>query len=216
MALTNEEILRLKLELGYNVTLVGADVYITYTAVFDRAVQPYLIDVSTTSSTTVLAFTGGTPVVVTLASNPVSTTSTQAVSFIVGTRVVVDVGPAQETSIITSMSGLDATMTLANAHSGTYSVRLFGSEQFIRDILKRIDAIQAEMLNVAPLTAGLGSLVGEIDFVHGGTGRWGGRNKFDDLLFQRTTARRDLAAALGLPYLGDLRQTAGQQQTELY
>lgn len=217
MSLRDEEVVRIKAELGYNITGVGADVYIAYTAVFDRAVQPYLIDPSTTSSTAVTAVAGGASVALTLASNPPSLSSTQSNAFVVGSKVVVDVGAAQETSIITSLNGLSATMVLANAHSGTYPVVLQGAEQFIRDILTRIDAIQAEMLNVAPKTAGLQALVGELEFVSGGSSRGRpGRNKFEELLFQRTIARRDLAAAIGVPYLADVRGRSGGQLTELY
>lgn len=213
MALRNEEIIRLKYELGYNVTGVGADVYIQYSAVFDRAVQPYLVDVGTTSATPVVASSSvsGTSTTITLAANPVSPFSTQATAIVVGSSVVVDVGPAKETAVVTAMAGLAATMTLFFAHGTTsaYPVVVQGAEQIIRDCFDRLDSIKAEMLNTAPITAGLAALTGELEFFASGRSRRGGRSKFEDLLFQRTTARRDLAGALGIPYMGDM-QSRGQ------
>ncbi len=214
MALRNEEIIRLKYELGYNVTGVGADVYIQYSAVFDRAVQPYLIDASTTSATTIPAGAGVANI--TLASNPASITSTQSLQFVVGSNVVIDVGVAKETSVIQSVSGLTITLNLVNAHSGTYPVVLQGAEQVIRDCFDRLDQIKGEMLNVAPKTAGIAAITGEIEFFSSGhQNRKGGRTKFEDLMFQRTIARRDLAGALGIPYLLDLR-SAGGANFEVY
>ena len=215
IALRNEEVLRLKFELGYNVTGIGAEVYVMdgYIAVFDRAVQPYLIDVGTTSSTTVAAGAGVTAI--TVAGNPASSSSTQALSFVTGSNVVIDVGAAQETSVVQSMSGLVMTLNLVNAHTAPYPVLLQGAEQTIRDIFARLDAIKSEMLNVAPKTAGIAQ-VDEIK-IHGAQrGRFSMRNKFDDLLYQRDEARRDLAGALGVPYLRDVRSRGGGGAVELY
>jgi hypothetical protein len=208
MALRNEEILRIKYELSYNVTGIGAEPYITYSAIFDKAVQPYLIDISTTSSTAVIAATSGASVALTVASNPASISATQAVSFVAGSAVIVDVGPNQETSIIQSVSGLNFTMLLFLAHSGTYPVLLNGAEQTIRDILTRLDAIKSEMLNVAPKTAGM-EQVDEVRMFSRRKGSVNVQDKFASLLFQRDTARRDLAGALGVPYLQDVRKNSG-------
>lgn len=214
MALRNEEIIRLKYELGMNVTGVGAEVYIGYVAVFDRAVQPYLIDVSTTSSTAVVAAAAGANVAITVASNPVSTTSTQALSFVPGSMLVVDVGPNTETTIVQQIAGLVLTVQLFNAHSGTYPVVLQGAEQIIRDIFTRLDVIKSEMLNVAPKTAGIGK-VDEVEMFSKKSGRDRTQDKFGALLWQRDEARRDLAGALGIPYLKDARKASGCRM-ELY
>ncbi len=211
MALRNEEVVRCKWELGYNVTGVGAEFYISYQPIFDRAIQPYLIDVGTTSTTAVVAATAGALVAVTVAANPASVSDTQSLAFVVGGNVVVGHGVSQETSVIESISGLALTMNLFKAHSGTYSVRVQGAEQIIRDCFDRLDQIKAEMLNVAPKTAGLAAVTGELEFFSSGrNNRKGGKSKFEDLLFQRTMARRDLAGALGVPYLGDFSGGGGQ------
>ena len=204
MALRNEEILRLKYELGFNITGIGAEVYITYTAIFDRAIQPYLIDVGTTSSTAVTAAPGGASTTITLAANPVSSSATQALSFVVGSNVVVDVGPAGETAVIAAINSLAITLTLVQAHSSTYPVLLNGAEQTVRDLFTRLDAIRTEMLNVAPKTAGM-QQVDELQFTPNIKGRSKTMDKFGALLWQRDEARRDLAGALGVPYMRDVR-----------
>ena len=204
MALRNEEILRLKYELGFNITGIGAEVYITYTAIFDRAIQPYLIDVGTTSSTAVTAAPGGASTTITLAANPVSSSATQALSFVVGSNVVVDVGPAGETAVIAAINSLAITLTLVQAHSSTYPVLINGAEQTVRDLFTRLDAIRTEMLNVAPKTAGM-QQVDELQFTPSTKGRSKTMDKFGALLWQRDEARRDLAGALGVPYMRDVR-----------
>lgn len=214
MALRNEEIVRLKYELGMNVTGVGAEVYIGYVAIFDRAVQPYLIDVGTTSNTAVTASPTGASVPITVLVNPVSTTSTQALSFVPGSQVVVDVGPNQETTIVQSVAALALTVQLFNAHTGTYPVILQGAEQIIRDIFTRLDVIKSELTNVAPKTAGI-SKVDEAEFVPRKAGREKSFDKFGSLMWQRDEARRDLAGALGIPYLKDVRKASGGRM-ELY
>jgi hypothetical protein len=217
MALRNEEIVRIKYELGYNVTAVGAEFYIAYHSVFDRAIQPYLIDLSTTSATAVTADEDGASVDIVVVANPAVTngSDTQTLAFVVGGNVVVGHGPSQETSVIEAISGLTLTMTLFNAHSGTYAVAVQGSEQIIRDCFDRLDQIKTEMLNVAPKVAGLAALTGEVEFFSSGrNNRKGGRSKFEELIFQRTIARRDLAGALGVPYLPDMG--GGDSNFEVY
>lgn len=219
MALKIEEIIEIKAELGYNVTGVGAEVYIGYSSVFDRAVQPYLIDYGTTSTTAVAAASGGASVSITLVANPAVTGSdTQTTAFVVGSTVLVDVGAAQESAIITRLSGLTATMVLANAHGvGTtsYPIVLYGAEGYIRDILTRIRAIRSALGGVAIKTAGV-EQVDEVKLSASERGRTKTRNKFDDLIQQREIARMDLAAALGVPYSSPMRRRGGSGLIEIY
>ncbi len=217
MALRNEEIVRIKYELGYPINGAGAEFYIGYHAVFDRAIQPYLTDLSTTSSTAVTADEDGASVAITVAANPAITngSSTQTLAFVVGGNVVIGHGPSREESVIESIAGLILTMTLFNAHTGTYTVAVQGAEQIVRDCFDRLDQIKTEMLNVAPKTAGLAALVGEVElFSSGRNNRKGGRSKFEELIFQRTIARRDLASAIGVPYLPDMG--GGDANFEVY
>src|SRR5437879_6148209 len=103
MALTSEEIDRCKLELGYPGTRIGAEPYITYSAVFDKAILPYLTDTGTTSTSVVAignaAMVLGSPT-----------------GFVVGSKIVIDVGPLQEFSDVLVLSGSTITAPVTIAH----------------------------------------------------------------------------------------------------
>lgn len=222
-----EEIIRAKFECGYSITGVGAEPYISYVAVFDRAIQPYLVDLSTTSSTIVTAAVGGATVPITLASNPSTigsvgstTTTTQPLAFVQGSFLSVDVGPNAETTQIQNINGLVVYVQLSLAHgtNGSYPVTIMGAEQQIRDIFARLDAIKSEMLNVAPKTAGIAQ-VDEVKIYPSAkhSSKGASLSKIDDLVYQRLVARRDLCGALGIPYLPDVRANgAGGAGYELY
>lgn len=231
MALQWGDIQRLKFETGYNVTNVGAEIYVLngYAAVFDAAIAPYLFDQGSSSSTPVTAqpvpAIGApvpVPVVLTLASNPNVTGqpigsvpgqgSIYGVCFQVGTKIVVDVGPNQEAGVIVqAVSGLQITASLALAHGTggtTYPVLVQGGEYQVRDILARLDNINAQMRDLAPITAGV-QQADEVKLYPSERGRRGNRNKIDDLNVQRDLARKDLAATLGIPNLWEMRGKFG-------
>lgn len=217
VALRTDEILRIKGECGYNVTSVGGEAYALggYVALFDKVIQPYLVDLGTTSTTVVVASSLGAFATLTLASNPAATGNvTQPLAFTVGSNVVVDVGTAAENSTITVLSGLTAMCLLFNAHgtNGVYPVVLKGAEQFIRDYLTRIDIINAQ-LNLAPLQGGV-KKVDEVE-LFGSSGRTKTKDRFESLVAQRLQARRDLCLALGIPYLPDARR-GGNLSFEAY
>jgi hypothetical protein len=213
MALRYEEVLRCKKELGYNVVGVGAEAYVLggYAAVFDRAIEPYLVDVGTTSASTVAAANCPTVTTIALASNPplVGVTN-QQLTFVQGSEVVVDVGPLQEASVVLAINSLSATLQLQLAHGayGSYPVLLLGAEQFVRNIFKRMDILAEQLRNIAPMTAGI-EKVDEAVLSAAEKGRRGKRNKFDDLNAQRDLARKDLAATLGVPNLWEIRGKYG-------
>src|ERR1019366_5407082 len=160
MALRYEDVLRCKKERGYNIVGVGAEAYSVggYAAVFDRAIEPYLVDVGTTSISPVTGTGCATAVPVILASNPplVGVTN-QQLTFVQGSEVVVDVGPLQESSTILAIVGLSATLLLSGSHGayGSYPVLLLGAAQFVRNIFKRLDILAEQLRAVAPLTAGV-------------------------------------------------------------
>jgi hypothetical protein len=208
MALRPEEILRIKWELGVSVTLIGAEPYITYVAVFDKAIQPYIVDPTTTSTTPVTASSAGAAVALTVAAIPVIA-ATNLPAFAVGTTVTVDVGPNSETSQILIVSGTTIWVTLSNAHgaNGAYPVIMSGGEQVVRDILTRLDAIKSELANTAPKTAGI-EQVDEVR-IYASTpagSRRGSRDKFESLVQQREQARNDLAEAVGFENLRRIKR----------
>lgn len=222
-----EEIIRAKFETGYQVTGVGADVYIGYVAVFERAIQPYLVDLSTTSTTLVTASTSGTTVPITLLANPSTigsvgstSTTTQPLAFTQGSFLSVDVGPNAETTQIQVLTGLVAYVQFFNAHgvNGAYPVAIQGAEQTIRDIFARLDVIAQQIKAIAPLTAGV-QQVDEIKIYASAkrSTRASSLSKFDDLLYQRLTARLDLCGALGIPYrFPTTSSSSGSAGYELY
>lgn len=221
-----EEVIRVKFECGYNITGAGAEPYISYVAVFDRAVQPYLVDLSTTSSTAVTAVATGATVPITLAANPSTigsvgstTTTTQPLAFVQGSYISVDTGPNTETTQIQVLSGLVAyvQLTLAHGVNGSYPVAIMGAEQQVRDIITRLDVIKAEMLNVAPKMAGIAQ-VDEIKVYASAkkASKGASLSKFDELVYQRLTARRDLCGAIGIPYLPDVRMSSTAAGYEIY
>ena len=212
MGLTNDEVLRCKAECSYNVVGVGAEAYAGiegYVAMFDRAIQPYLIDYSTTCSTMVTASTSGAVVSLTLASNPsVSGNTSQPLAFAQGSNISVDVGPNQELSVIQTIAGLTITCLLFNAHgvNGAFPIRYRGAEQFVRDIFARIDTINAQLTGSAIQTAGI-QQVDEVKIYANQRGRRGSTtDRFGSLIEQRLQARRDLCLLLGIPYLLDYRR----------
>jgi hypothetical protein len=212
MALRFEDIARLKAETGYNVANVGAELYVLngYAAVFDAAIAPYLIDQGSTSGTLVGAQATPTAVEITLAANPPvggAVVNVYGLVFQQGSKVVVDVGPSQEIGvIIQGLSGLVATVALQNEHgtAGAYPVLLQGGEFIVRDIISRIDIINSQMKGYAPAVAGVAQ-ADEAKFFASQRGRRGQMGAFDDLVYQRDMARRDLCAALGIENLWERR-----------
>lgn len=210
MSLRPEEVLRIKFECGVSVTLIGAEPYIAYNAVFDKAIQPYIVDPTTTSTSTV---TAGQTQSISLAAIPVIAGSTNP-AFSVGSSVTVDVGPASEVVQIQVLSGTTIWATFANAHgaNGVYPVTMAGGEQVVRDILTRLDVIKAQLTNNAPLAAGVEQLDnGEIKLFPSTPigSRRGSRDMFDSLIAQREQARDDLGEAIGFPNLRSMKRGAG-------
>lgn len=209
MALRPEEILRTKYALGVNVGLLGQEPYITYLAIFDRAIQPYIIDPSTTSTTSVSG--GGIPVAVVVAAIPVIAGSAVP-AFTVGTTVTVDVGPLSEQAQITIVTGTTIWLTLNNAHgaNGAYPIFMAGGEQVVRDILTRIANIEAQLATFAPQAAGV-QQIDEIKMYAATTAgnRRGSRDMFESLIQQREQARDDLGEAVGFPNLRTMKKARG-------
>lgn len=219
MALTYGEIQRLKYETGYNAANVGAEIYVLngYAAVFDAAIAPYLIDLGSMSTTAVSAQSAPTVTTITLAANPPVTGATVGASygnvFTQGAKIVVDVGPAQEQNVvILALAGLSAAVTLQNAHGayGSYPVVLQGGEFLVRDILTRLDVINAQLKGFAPVVAGVAQADEAKLYASMSGGRRGAqRGVTDDLINQRDWARKDLAALLGIQNLWELRGKRG-------
>ncbi len=194
MALTTAEIWRIRAELGYNVLTVGAEPFISTTALFETIIKTYIsTGAATTSATAVVAAVPPVPVTIVLAS---------AIGFATGDRIWVDVEDRMESSVIQSLSGANATVELRNAHSGTYPVAQDGGEAMVREILAKIKGVKEELV----ATYGSGSLkrVDEVEF-------YGTNNKTqfgivgEKLMFWRD----ELASILGAINAWRLKRSAG-------
>lgn len=200
MALTTPEISRIKAELGYSLLSVQ-QVYLPSVWVFEGVIQQYLTGgYSTTSATAVDAADDGqaTPVTITLA---------DATGFAAGNRVVIDVDDLQETATIRSISGATISVALRLAHPAGYPVAQEGDEWMVREKLREIRNVRAEMGQ----TFGTGTLkkVDEIEFYKtNGTA-------FGELGRQLATYRDELAAILGIQSMWSAR-AEGAQRLSVY
>jgi hypothetical protein len=222
MALRWEDVQRLKQESGYNIVNIGAELYVLngYAAVFDAAIAPYLVDQGSTSTTTVGPYAVPQNMPVTVLANPNVTgnavsgpppnPNTYGKVFQVGSKVVVDVGPAQEAPLVVlavDATGLILTLPITNAHGvggASYPIYLYAGEFLVRDVLARLDIINVQLKGYAPIVAGLAQ-ADEAKFFASQRGRRGQQGVFDDLMAQRDMARRDLCALLGIENLWDRR-----------
>lgn len=219
MALLNSELQRIRYELGYNNLSVGAEPYISYVAMFDRVIAPYINSgAKTTSTTYVAAATEPTLQNVVLAS---------ATGFAAGDTVWFDVDARQERAIIEQISGSTISVFLAKAHgvlAGTlsYPITVEGGEAIVRSILKNIqdvrDAMSVTGTNSAALVAGGGlKRVDEIEFYGQSKNAAAvGGAAFQNLGDQITYWRRELASALGVPNLWETKRNAGGGRLTLY
>ena len=188
MALSSQEILSVRKELGHNLLTIGALPFIRYVSLFDQIVGPYMdTGATTTSSTTVTAASTPTPVTLTLAS---------ATGFTAEARVVVDVDSLQEEATIRAVSGSTITLILSLAHTGTYPVTMVGGVTIIRSILKDLAALKTQLGTVIA-TAGL-KRAEDIEWYQAQGGAAGGSAQLAALYHQRDELRDQLAAACGM------------------
>ena len=213
MGLQSYELDLVRMQLGYAVEHLGAEPYIGYLALFDKVVQPYLFDNTTTSSTAVVA--AGT-LAVTVTANPVAPNNAALLTFNMGTSCVVDVGPNQEIATIQVLSGLTWTITFASVHPAGFTIWPNGAEWAVRGILTRIATIESAMNTISPRLAGLAQ-VDEIKAYASskGSGKGATKDPFDSLVVQRAQARNDLAGALGVPNLWEMKR-GGSSRVEPY
>lgn len=201
MALSNQDVDRVKRELGYNVLGIGALPYIDHVVIFDVVQQNVGSDTTTTSSTTVTASSSG-PV-------PVALTLASATGFAPLARVVVDVDARQEVATVQSVSGATITLQLALAHSGTYPVTVEGAESLVRELLRQLAALSGYggTLTNAASQAGV-KKVDEIEFFGAGAG--GGGSRIETLEARQMRLRDELSAVTGIPNMWRMRAGANQ------
>ncbi len=189
MSLLASELEEIKYHLGYNALAVGADAYVGIVAMFEQVVAPYLLSGLITSSATAVA-SASSPTQRTLVLAAASGTNTQgtAVSVHVGDALVVDVDYAQEIAIVQSISGVNVTLLLSNAHAGTYPVTVQGGEAIVRKCLRECRR-ELQQISSSSGRAGI-KKVDEIEFFQSKT--LGGSTVLGDLSQALTFWRKQL------------------------
>lgn len=202
MALLPSEVQRIRYELGYNTLGVGAEPYIAYVAIFDQVIAKYLNAGATTTSSTTVAPVG--------ASEPVTLDLADAAGFAAGAQVVVDVDARQETATVQSLSGSSITLLLSKPHAGTYPVTVDGGETIVRELLRALHSVAAELSGAAS-SAG----IKRVDVIEFFGPEAGGKSRAQSLHELRMRYRDELASALGVPNGWRLRGGA-MASTALY
>lgn len=201
MALLPSEILRAKLETGFNVLTIGAEPYIGISQLWDLVIAPNLSAGAITTSTTQVS-AASPPALVTL-------TLASAVGFAAGARVVIDVDARQEVVSVESLSGSALSALLSKDHGGTYQLTVEGGESIVREYLTRIREVKAQMATAF----GTGTLkqVDEIQFYQLANGQ----TLFGALGDQLMYWRDELASALGIVSLWRQKR-GGAQRLSVY
>lgn len=182
MALTTIELARIKAELGFPLSQTG-NPYLPNMFVFDQVVQQYLVGgAATTSATAVVAASTPTVVALTLA---------DATDFAAGDRVVIDVDDLEESATVRSKSGSTISVALRLAHAAGYPVVQEGAEWIIREKLREIRGVKAQMSEA--FGAGAIRKVDEVEFYN-----TGGSTLFGNLGRELRVWREELAAAIGV------------------
>lgn len=201
--LLESEVKRCRDELGYNVLAIGAEPYITTSAVFNQVIKLYTI--GSAQSTSVSLITAAPPRV-----GPQLTTITlvDATGFFTGDNVAVDIDARYEQGRIEQITGNVITLQLAQAHGdvggASYPVTQEGAEMIVREKLRNIAYVKSRILK-ATTQAGL-KQADEIQWYEGKQGLGGpiaGQMALLDFW------REELASTLGVQNLRALRGAAG-------
>lgn len=181
--LTNDELARVRLELGDNILAIGADPYLPVRAIWD-VVRDNVVSSSTqpTSSSTAITSAGATTIVV-----------ASAAGLSVGTRVQLDVDQQRETCTIRSISGTTLGLIARLQHGGTYPVEIESPLTLVRGILSDLAALEQVHTREGYDALGL-RRVDEVEWDERGAQYWIER--------ARVWLRRRLATACGIRLAG--------------
>jgi hypothetical protein len=198
--LTDAELQRIRVELGFNTLTVGAAPFVSVTALFETIIRTYLtVGARTTSSSSVTG--NGTPLPITLA---------DPTGFNAGDRVWLDVDARQESVTVQSLAGSVLTALFNLTHSGTYPVYVDGGEGAVRNQLAVIESIRLK--RNASVGRGLLKRADDVEFYPATTGN----TLFDTLQKQLMIARDELASILGAPNMWRQKQGGGGSRVALY
>lgn len=199
------ELVRVKIELGYNALLIGAEPYIGTSQLFEQVIAQYMSAGASSTSTTLCAqMLGPTIQQITLAS---------ALNFNVGDKVAVDVDARYEQARIEQITGNVLTLQLYQAHSdaansSSYFVSVEGGEFVVREVLREIAAVKAS-ISKSRVQAGLQ----QADEIHWYPGKSGVGGPIDGLMGLLHYWRDELAHTLGVMNLRDSDGSSGSGQS---
>lgn len=193
MALTNSELQKIRAELGYHGLAVNAEPYVSYYALFDQIIKPYLLSGAITSSATVVAASS--------AATPATLTLQSTAGFALGNVAIVDVDNRQERATIVAMNATTITVQLSRDHGpSTYPVVCEGAESIAREILDQLRAV-ADTIRAVKSRVGL-SRVDDVEFFGGGSSVGSkGVDPLTNLLRLQGMWRDELASCLGVERL---------------
>lgn len=148
MALSDSEIQSLRIALGYGAITTGAYPYTPdgFYEVFYGVVAPNLQTAAMTTSVTAVAGIGIATIVV-----------ASATDIVARAKLIVDVGPDEETVTVRAVSGTSVSAVFAKTHTaGPYPVAIASGESMLRSLLTAADDARTKLVSTTAIgVAGL-------------------------------------------------------------
>jgi hypothetical protein len=186
MALTDDEMQRVRRELDENVLDIGAEPYVWHKRIFD-VIKSNVSASATAATSTSTAITNAL-----IAAGTTTITVVSASGLSVGTKVQLDVDGSRETCTIKSLSGLVIGLNPRKTHAGTYPVEIESALTMLRGLLWDLSFVQ-DQINVARASGGI-KRADEVEFF--GPNDGGGR--VAQLREEQRRLRNDLAGMLNM------------------
>ncbi len=184
MALTDDEIKRIRAELSDNVVDLGALPLIGHRSIYE-------VLKANVSASAVAATTSATAVAT---AGPTTLTLASVAGLAAGDKLVLDVDASRETVTLRAISGSTVSVICRKTHSGTYPVEIESALTLVRGALADL-AMLSDQINEASGGAGIKS-VDEVVYKDG-------LSTIQELRDERHARRIDLARMLGLGWVFD-------------
>lgn len=197
--LGDDELARIKRELGDNVLGFGAEPYISIKAVY-AIIQANVASSSVDPTTSATAVTAAGPATLTLAS---------AAGLAQFDRLVLDADGQRETVTVRNISGSVISVVCRRTHSGTYPVERESALTLVRGVLADLAAVQDRLVDLLD-GAGL-KAVDEVQWFGGADGR----TALDEARREQRRLREELASMLNLRSILDAAR-GGAGAVEVY
>jgi hypothetical protein len=209
--LSQSDIQRAKLELGFNQLTIGAEPYLGITRFFEQIVQSFINSGVLTFSSTVVAASPTLPTAVALTLTSPSSGTLPPGTIAPLDHVIVDVDAAQEFATVMSVTSNAIVVQLSKAHGagGAYPIEQEGGEALVRIHLNYLRKI-ADRIQRFGARAGV-KKADEVEFFGGAHGRAAEANGFQTLEQMQTHFRRELCMLLfGVGSIAQFQGSGGQ------